>query len=85
MTKTYSQTEIDKLKQIVTEGIQVHSEVEALKEALKDTVKAIADEMDIKPAVLNKAIRTAYAADLEEKREALSDVEDILVAVGRDF
>ena len=85
MTKTYSQTEIDKLKQIVTAGIQVNSEDEALKVALKDTVKAIADEMDIKPAVLNKAIRTAYAADLEEKREALSDVEDILVAVGRDF
>lgn len=85
MTKTFSEAEKTKLKQIVTEGIQVHSELDALKEGLGDTVKAIAEEMDIKPAMLNRAIRTAYKADLENKREAMSDLEDILIAVGREF
>ncbi len=85
MTRPFSTTEVNKLKELITEGIQVCTEVDTLKEALTDTVKAISEEMDIKPAVLNKAIRTAYKADLENKREALSDLEDILVAVGRDF
>jgi len=85
MSRNYSTEEINKLKQIIAEGIQVHTEVETLKEGLGDTVKAIAEEMDIKPAVLNKAIRTAYKADLGVKRDQFSDLEDILVAVGRDF
>lgn len=85
MSRAFSDTEIKKLKELITEGIQVHTECDTLKGGLTDTVKAIAEEMDIKPAVLNKAIRTAYKADLENKREALSDLEDILVAVGRDF
>lgn len=85
MSRTFSDAEIRKLKELVTEGIQIHTEVETLKEGLSDTVKAVAEEMDLKPAVLNKAIRTAYKADLANKREALSDLEDILVAVGRDY
>jgi len=85
VSRTFSEAEIRKLKEIVTEGIQVHNEVDTLKDGLKDTVKAIAEEMDLKPAVLNKAIRTAYKADLENKREAMEELEDILVAVGRDY
>mgnify|MGYP003633736729 CR=1 FL=1 len=85
MTTNFSEAQKTKLKEIVTEGIQVHTEVDTLKEALSDTVKAMADELGIKPATLNKAIRIAHKADLAEKQEALSEVEDILVAVGRDF
>jgi DNA-binding MarR family transcriptional regulator len=85
MTKNYSEAEKTKLKELITEGIQVLTETDTLKEALGDTVKAIAEELDMKPAILNRAIRTAYKADLTEKREALSDMEDVLVAVGREF
>ena len=45
-----------KLTQLVEEGMQVLQEVDDLKGGLRDTVKSIADEMDIKPSVLNKAI-----------------------------
>jgi transposase-like protein len=83
MTKNFSEAEKIKLKTLVTEGIQVLTETDTLKEALGDTVKAIAEELEIKPAILNKVIRTAYKADLEEKRAAISDIEDILLAVGR--
>lgn len=85
MSRTFSEQEVNKLKQLVTEGMQVHTEVDALKEGLSETVKAVAEEMDLKPAVINKAIRTAYKADLEDKRESLSELEDILVAIGRDY
>jgi transposase-like protein len=83
MTKSFSDAEKAKLKTLVTEGIQVLQETETLKEALGDTVKAIAEELEIKPAILNKVIRTAYKADLEEKQSVISDIEDILLAVGR--
>jgi len=50
---TFTDADINKLKQLINEGIQVKSEMEALRDGLKDTVAAIAEEMDIKPAVLN--------------------------------
>lgn len=81
----FSETEIKKLKEIITEGVQVHTEVVTLKEALKDTVMAIAEELAIKPAILNKAIRTAFKADLEDQRTSFTEIEDILIAVGRNF
>ena len=45
-----------KLIKLVDEGCSVLQEVDDLKGGLKDTVKAIAEELDIKPAVLKKAI-----------------------------
>ena len=68
----------------MSEGIQVTSELEALKEGLKDTVKAIAEEMDMKPALLNKAIRIAYKNEFAQTQDNFSQVEEILAAVGRD-
>ena len=52
----YSSEDVDKLKRIVQEGIHVTQEVDTLKEGLRDTVKAVAEELGIKPYVLNKAI-----------------------------
>jgi|TARA_R110001606_G_scaffold354282_1_gene504957 hypothetical protein len=83
-TRSFSSSEITKLKQVMSEGIQVTSELEALKEGLKDTVKAIAEEMDMKPALLNKAIRIAYKNEFAQTQDNFSQVEEILAAVGRD-
>jgi len=79
----YSQTDIDKLKRIVQEGIHVTEEVNTLKEGLRDTVKAVAEEMGIKPAVLNKAIRIAHKAEFAKNREEFDELEQILQSVGR--
>ena len=83
-TRSFSSSEITKLKQLMSEGIQVTSEVDALKEGLKDTVKAIAEEMDMKPALLNKAIRIAYKNEFAQTQDNFSQGEEILAAVGRD-
>ena len=82
--RSFSSTEIAKLKQLMNEGIQVTGEVEALREGLKDTVKAISEEMDMKPATLNKAIRIAYKNEFAKVQDSYSAVEEVLQAVGRD-
>tara|TARA_Y100000389_G_scaffold8351_1_gene7909 strand:- start:296 stop:556 length:261 start_codon:yes stop_codon:yes gene_type:complete len=82
--RSFNDSEIKKLKQLMSEGIQVTGEVEALKEGLKDTVKAIAEEMDMKPASLNKAIRIAYKNEFANVQDSFSQVEEILQATGRD-
>lgn len=83
--RALSDDEIRKLKTIINEGVQVTEEVTTLKEGLRDTVKAVAEELDIKPAVINKAISTAYKADLHQKREAFDELEEVLQTVGRDY
>ena len=79
----FTDSQITKLKQLVSEGIQVNGEIETLKEGLKDTVAAIAEEMDIKPSVLNKVIRVAYKAELDKHRDEFSELEAILESIGR--
>ena len=39
-----------KLTQIINEGIQVLTEIDDLNSGLNDTVKAVAEELEIKPA-----------------------------------
>lgn len=78
-----SSEEKAKLKQLVDEGCSVLQEVDDLKGGLRDTVKAIAEELEIKPAVLNKAISLAHKARLQEAKQDFDDVETVLETVGR--
>ena len=82
-TKTYCIDEIAKLKQLVSEGVQVSQEIQDLREGLSDTVKAVAQEMEIKAATLNKAIKIAHKASLHQSKDDFEAVEDVLQAVGR--
>ena len=72
-----------KLTKLVNEGIDVLKEVETLNEGLKDTVKAVAEELQVKPSILNKAIKIAYKADFSREQQDHALLEDILAAVGR--
>ena len=54
-----------------------------LRAGLRDTVKHIAEELDIKPTVLNKAIKIAYKNSLSEERDAFDDIEMILDTIKR--
>ena len=72
-----------KLTQLIDEGSSVLQEIEDLKGGLKDTVTAIAEEMDIKPSLITKAINIAHKRKLEDIQQDFSDVEAILTATGR--
>ena len=60
MSRTFNQEAKTKLTQLINEGMSVLQEVETLNEGLNDTVKAIAEELEIKPSILKKAIRVAH-------------------------
>jgi DNA-binding MarR family transcriptional regulator len=72
-----------KLTQIINEGMQVMHEIETLNEGLSDTVKAIAEELEIKPGLLKKAIKIAHKAKLGETNRDHEDLNTILETVGK--
>jgi transposase-like protein len=80
----YGQDEKQKLERLVNEGAQVMQEVEDLNAGLKDTVKAVAEELDIKPSLINKAIKVAHKGDWSQVADAFDDLETLVVTVGKD-
>ena len=51
---------------------------------LKDTVKAVAEELDIKPSMINKAIKIAQKGDWDRVADEFDDLETLVVTVGID-
>ena len=72
-----------KITQIINEGMGVMSEVDALNEGLNDTVKSIAEELQIKPSILKKAIRIAHKASYTAEKEDQEVLDEILTTAGR--
>ena len=82
-SRIFSGAEQTKLTQVINEGMQVMMEIETLTGGLNDTVKAIAEEMDIKPNVLKKAIRLAHKAEFGREQQDHELLETILTSVGK--
>jgi transposase-like protein len=82
-TKTFSAEQKLKLTQIINEGMQVMHEVETLNEGLSDTIKAVAEELEIKPGILKKAIRLAHKASFGQEQQDHELLETILTTVGK--
>ena len=83
MDHVISQEQKLKLIQIVNEGVAVMAEIEDLNGGLSETIKAIAEEMEIKPAILKKAIKTAKTGNFQDQYADFDTLETILDAVGR--
>jgi hypothetical protein len=84
MARTYGPEEQAKLKKIVDEGVNVLSEIEDLSTGLKDTIKAVAEELEIKPAIINRAIKIAQKGDWNKVAEEFDNLENLVIAVGKD-
>lgn len=84
MSKSYGPEEKAKLERLISEGSNVLREVEDLNEGLKDTVKAVAEELNIKPATINKAIKIAHKGDWHKVADEFEDLETLVVTVGKD-
>ena len=82
--RTYGPQEQAKLKRIVDEGSNVLQEIEDLNAGLKDTVKAVAEELEVKPALINKAIKIAHKGEWSKYSEAFDSLENLIIAVGKD-
>ena len=81
--KTFNGEQKIKLTQIINEGMQVMHEIDTLQGGLSDTIKAIAEELEIKPAVLKKAIRVAHKAEFGKTKQDQELLETILETVGK--
>ena len=72
-----------KLTQLINEGMQFMQEVEDLNTGLNETIKAIAEELEIKPATLKKAVKIAHKARLGETNRDHDELNTILETVGK--
>lgn len=72
-----------KLTQIINEGVSVLQEIEDLNAGLTDTVRAIAEEMEIKPAILKRAIKIAQKSKLTDTNADHEELNTILETVGK--
>jgi hypothetical protein len=74
----YGPEEKAKLERLITEGSTVLREIEDLREGLKETVKAVAEELDIKPSIINKAITIAHKDNWLDHEDEWNEIEMIL-------
>ncbi len=76
--RIYGPEEKRKLEQLIKEGSTVLREIDDLREGMKDTVKAVAEELDIKPSIINKAIKIAHKDNWVDHEEEWAEIEAIL-------
>ena len=81
--RNFNEAEKQKLIQIINQGSQVLGEVDDLKSGLKDTVKALAEELELKPAIINKAISIAHRDNHTGISDDMDLVDSILTAAGK--
>lgn len=82
--RVYGPEEKAKLERLVREGVTVLQEVEDLQAGLKDTVKAVAEELNVKPSLINKAIKVAQKRDWSRVADEYEDLETLVATVGYD-
>jgi len=67
----------------MTESIAIMQEVEDLSQGLNDTIKAVATELEIKPATLKRAVKIAQKSKFTDVSADFEELTDILETVGR--
>lgn len=72
-----------KLTQLVNEGMATLHEIDTLQGGLNDTIKAVAEELEIKASTLKKAIKIAHKASLGQTNKDHDELNTILETVGR--
>jgi len=75
--KTFNGDQKIKLTQIINEGMHT------LQGGLNDTIKAVAEELEVKPAILKKAIKLAHKATFGQEKQDHETLETILETVGK--
>jgi len=78
MSKVFGAPEQAKIRQLISEGVTVQQEVKDLTEGLNDTIKAIAEELEVKPSNIRKAIKIALKGDWDRVFNEFDELETIL-------
>lgn len=72
-----------KLMQLFNDSQTTMREIEDLSGGLNDTIKAIAEELEIKPGLLKRAVKIAFKAKLGETNKDHDELNTILETVGK--
>jgi predicted regulator of amino acid metabolism with ACT domain len=78
MSKVFGEPEKAKIRQIVSEGMTVRQEIQDLTDGLNETIAAIAEELEIKPNIIKKAIRIAMKDQWDSVFREFDDLETIV-------
>ena len=81
--KNFNDSEKQKLIQIISQGSQVLGEVDDLRTGLRDTVKSLAEELELKPTLINKAISIAHKGNYQDISDNMDTLDSILTAAGK--
>lgn len=73
---------VARLKQLVKDGVQIMQECEDLKQGLSETVKAVADELEVKPAIVNRLIKDIQKNKMNDRRDDHETLEELYKAAG---
>lgn len=73
---------IARLKQLVKDGVSVLQECEDLKEGLNDTIKSVADELEVKPALVSRLIKDVQKNKMNDRRDDHEVLEELYKAAG---
>mgnify|MGYP001290784543 CR=1 FL=1 len=82
--RVYGAEEKAKLERLVKEGVTVLQEIEDLQGGLKETIKAVAEELSVKPSLINKAIKVVQKRDWSRVADEFEDLETLVATTGYD-
>ena len=81
--KNFNDSEKQKLIQIISQGSQVLGEVDDLRTGLRDTVKSLSQELEIKSSLINKAISIVHKGSYQNLSDDMDTLDSILTAAGK--
>ena len=81
--KNFNDSEKQKLIQIISQGSQVLGEVDDLRVGLRDTVKSLSQELEIKSSLINKAISIVHKGNYQNLSDDMDTLDSILTAAGK--
>jgi hypothetical protein len=76
--RAYGPEEKAKLERLINEGSTVLREIDDLQVGLKETVQAVAEELQVKASVINRAIKIAHKGDWSTYNQDWEEIEAIL-------
>ncbi len=82
-SRIFSSDQRTKLNQLFNEGVGILQEVQDLNEGLSSAIKSVAEELDIKPSLLKRAMRIAQKSKFTDEQANHEELESILTAVNR--
>lgn len=72
-----------RIRQFVEDGMRMTTDIQMQKDSLKEMAKALGEELDIQPKYLMQTLSAAMKSDLDEKKDGLTLVEELLAIAGR--